>query len=55
MVRAGGVMGANAVADCVQIPPGDNAIDQAITSTILDVRLVEAQPEEVVRLVGKAR
>ena len=46
VVRTGGLMGANAVPNYVQIAPADDAIDQPLTAAILKIRFVEAQPHK---------
>lgn len=46
VARTGGLMGANAVPNYVQIAPGDDAIDQPLTAAILKIRFVEAQPHK---------
>src|SRR5450759_3638618 len=46
VVRTGGLLGANAVPNYVQIAPGDDAIDQPLTAAIFKIRFVEAQPHK---------
>jgi hypothetical protein len=44
VVGAGGVMLANAIADCIEITPSDDRVDHPVTAAVAEIVFVESEP-----------
>jgi hypothetical protein len=51
MIRARSVMGLDPALNGLRIAPGNNGIDQAVASAVLDIFFCKAKPEEIVGVI----